>query len=203
MRLSLTGSSLCCCMLALAMLSTGPAAHDAADGSERLAEIGPAPNIELTSQDGQRFSLDDTRGKVVAVGFTYTKCVDTCPLLTSMMVSAQRRLGDRFAADVYFVTVTMDPEADRPEELQRYATTMGCDLRGWSFLTGTEAEIQQVARDYGIFRRKRDDGEIDHTLLTSIIDASGTIRVQYIGSRFDVNEFLHDLELLIDEDARG
>ena len=203
MRLSLTGSSLCYCMLALAMLSTGSAAHDAADGSERLAKIGPAPNIELTSQDGKRFSLDDTRGKVVAVGFTYTKCVDTCPLLTSMMVSAQRRLGDRFAADVYFVTVTMDPEADRPEELQRYAKIMGCDLRGWSFLTGTEAEIQQVARDYGIFRRKRDDGEIDHTLLTSIIDASGTIRVQYIGSRFDVDEFLHDLELLIAEDARG
>ena len=203
MRLSIFASASLCILPALVVLSTSSPAHHVDDGYQRLANVGPAPNIELTAQDGNRFSLDDTRGKVVAVGFTYTKCADTCPMLTSLMVSAQQRLGDRFATDVYFVTVSMDPEADRPDVLQRYARSMGCDLRGWSFLTGTETEVQKVARDYGIFRRKRDDGEIDHSLLTSIIDGSGTIRVQYIGSRFDTDEFLHDLESLIDEDLRG
>jgi protein SCO1/2 len=175
--------------------------HHVDDTNERLAKIGPAAEISLTAQDGNRFSLRQTRGKVVAISFTYTKCADTCPILTSAMVSIQNKLGNEFGTEVFFVTITMDPEADRPEVLKRYAVALGCDLRGWAFLTGTEAEIQKAAREYGVFRKKRDDGEVDHTLLTSIIDRSGTTRVQYIGNRFDPDEFLHDLRLLIDEEG--
>ena len=99
------------------------------------------------------------------------------------------------------MTITMDPESDRPEVLKHYAVALGCDLRGWAFLTGTESEVQRVARDFGVVRSKRDDGEVDHTLLTSIIDRNGMTRVQYIGSGFDTEEFLHDLMLLVDEDG--
>ena len=189
-----------CFVIALAALSSVSLAHHPGGINERLAEVGPAADIQLIAQDGGQFSLTQTRGKVVAVSFTYTKCADTCPVLTSIMVSIQNELGRDFGDDVFFVTITMDPEADRPGVLKRYADTLGCDLRGWAFLTGTEAEIQQVARDYGVFRRKCDDGEVDHTLLTSIIDRTGTTRVQYIGNRFDPQEFLHDLKLLIAED---
>ena len=40
---------------------------------------------------------------------------------------------------------------------------------------------------------------IEHTFLTSIVDPTGTLRVQYLGSRFDPNEFLGDLRSLIEE----
>ena len=189
---------LCIAMVAFA---TASMAHHPAGTNERLAEVGLAAEIELTAQDGSRFTLAKTRGKVVAVSFTYTKCADTCPVLTATMVSIQNDLGADFGKEVYFVTISMDPETDRPEMLKQYADALGCNLDGWAFLTGSEAEIQQVARDYGVFRRKRDDGEVDHTLLTSIIDRDGMTRVQYIGNRFDPKEFLHDLKLLINEDG--
>ncbi len=197
MRLKTHGVFILICMLSLSPLSF---AHQISDTVERLAEIGPAPDIDLIAQDGKRFSLRDARGKVVAVSFTFTRCADVCPMLTSNLVSVQRKLGDRFGADVYFVTISMDPATDNPDVLQRYAEAMGCDLRGWSLLTGSEEQIQEVARNYGIFRKLRANGEVDHTLLTSIIDRAGTTRVQYIGSRFDTDEFLHDLNLLVDED---
>lgn len=187
--------------LVLASLTAPSIAHHPGGTNERLNEVGPAADIILTAQDGNRFSLDQTRGKVVAVSFTFTKCADTCPMLTSTMVSLQNELGRDFGAEVFFVTITMDPETDRPEVLERYADALGCDLRGWVFLTGTEPEIQKVAREYGVFRRKREEGEVDHTQLTSIIDRTGTTRVQYIGNRFNPQEFLHDLKLLIDEDG--
>ena len=38
--------------------------------------------------------------------------------------------------------------------------------------------------------KKQERGDVDHTFLTSIIDQSGTLRVQYLGVRFDPNEFL-------------
>jgi protein SCO1 len=182
----------------------GPSAvfsHHVDDTNERLANVGPAPDFELIAQSGDKFSIKDVKGKVVAVSFTYTSCIDTCPLLTAKMVSVQNKLGSKFGSEVFFITVSMDPAVDRPEVLESYAQALGSDLRGWAFVTGTEAEIQQVARDYGVFRKKREDGEVDHTLLTSIIDRSGTVRVQYIGMRFDPEEFLHDLKDLMQEET--
>lgn len=175
--------------------------HHVDDTNERLAKVGPAPDFELIAQNGNKFSIKDVRGKIVAVSFTYTSCIDTCPLLTAKMVSVQKKLGSKFGSEVYFVTVSMDPDVDRPDVLKAYAKALGCDLGGWAFVTGTEDEIQQVARDYGIFRKKREDGEVDHTLLTSIIDHTGTVRVQYMGMRFDPEEFLHDLTDLMQEES--
>jgi protein SCO1/2 len=186
-------------ILAMVLGSSSVLSHHVDDTNERLVKVGPAADFELIDQSGDKFSIKDVRGKIVAVGFTYTSCIDTCPLLTAKMVSVQKKLGSQFGSEVFFVTVSMDPEVDSPEVLKAYAQALGSDLRGWAFVTGTEAEIQQVARDYGVFRKKRDDGEVDHTLLTSIIDRSGTVRVQYMGMRFDPEEFLHDLKDLMQE----
>ena len=40
---------------------------------------------------------------------------------------------------------------------------------------------------------------MDHTFLTSIIDRRGILRVQYLGVRFDPDEFRRDLLSLIQE----
>lgn len=190
-------------LLSLVFLLPPLFAHQVDDSRERLAEIGPAADFELIAQDGKPFSLRQVRGKVVAVSFTFTSCTDVCPILISSLVSVQQRLGEQFGSEVYFVTVSMDPETDRPERLKQYAEAMGCDLRGWSLVTGRESAIQEVARDYGVFRKLRSDGRIEHTLLTSIIDRNGTTRVQYLGNRFDTDEFLGDLQQLINEEDRG
>jgi len=195
-------SSLCTVfLLTLVAGSTEVFGHHVDDTNERLAKVGPAPEFELTAQDGTRFSINNVKGKVVAVSFTYTSCIDTCPLLTAKMVAVQNKLGNKFGSNVFFVTVSMDPEVDRPKVLERYAKALGCDLEGWAFVTGTETEIQKVAKDYGVFRKKLADGDVEHTLLTSIIDRSGIVRVQYMGMRFDPQEFLHDLnKLVLEED---
>jgi protein SCO1/2 len=73
------------------------------------------------------------------------------------------------------------------------------NLAGWAFLTGTAAEIRQVARRYGIYYKKTPRGEVDHTFLTSLVDQSGTLRVQYIGVRFNPDELLRDLQTLLQE----
>ena len=148
--------------------------------SEALPRIGPAPDLSLTTQDGQRLSLKELRGKVVAVTFIYTSCADTCPLLTAKMAGLQAALGADFGPKVFFLSITVDPERDTPAVLQRYAQAHGASLAGWAFLTGTAAEIRQVARRYGIFYKKTPRGDVDHTFLTSLVDQSGTLRVQYL-----------------------
>ena len=175
----------------------------AAGKSGDLPKVGPAPAFSLTTQEGARLSLKDLRGKVVAVTFIYASCADTCPLLTAKLAGLQARLGTAFGAKVFFVAITVDPERDTPEVLKRYAQAHGVNPAGWAFLTGTPAEIQQVARHYGIYAKKTPRGEVDHTFLTSLIDHRGTLRVQYLGVRFDPDELLRDLQALVQEENRS
>jgi protein SCO1 len=168
-----------------------------ADGA--LPRIGRAPAFTLTTQDGARLSLDDLRGKVAAVTFIYASCVDTCPLLTAKMAALQTRLGADFGARVFFVSITVDPQRDTPGALKQYAQGHGADLRGWVFLTGTPAEIREVAKRYGVYYKKAARGDVDHTFLTSLVDGRGTLRVQYLGVRFDPEEMLRDLQSLVRE----
>lgn len=163
---------------------------------QRLSKIGPAPDFTLTNQYGKRVALNDLRGKVLAITFIFASCADTCPLLTAIMVDLQDRLGNAFGSQVYFVSITVDPERDTPEVLKRYAKAHRANPAGWAFLTGTPAEIREVARRYGVYYRKTPSGDVDHTFLTSLVDQSGTLRVQYMGIRFNPDEMLRDLQSL-------
>jgi protein SCO1 len=96
----------------------------------------------------------------------------------------------------------VDPVKDTPEALRRYAEGHGAKAPGWIFLTGTEGEIGEVARRYGIYVKKRPAGDVDHTFLTSVIDGDGVLRVQYQGVRFNPGEFLRDLRSLLLEGRR-
>ena len=167
---------------------------------QRLPTIGPAPDFALTSQAGAPVTLRDLRGRVVAVAFIYTSCPDVCPLLTAKMARVQDELGADFGPKVAFVSITVDPENDTPETLRAYAEAHGADLAGWSFLTGTPAIVREVAHRYGVAVAGAADGQqVDHTRLTTLVDRRGAMRVQYLGYRFDSEEFRRDLLSLADE----
>ena len=169
-----------------------------ADG-ENLPKIKPAPEFTLTKQDGVRLALKELRGKVLAITFIFASCADTCPLLTAKMAGIQDRLGTDFGKKIYFISITVDPERDSPEVLKRYAAAHKANPAGWAFLTGTRDEIRDVAKRYGIYYKKTPRGDVDHTFLTSLVDAKGTLRVQYMGVKFNPDEMLRDLQSLLRE----
>ena len=104
-----------------------------------------------------------------------------------------------FGSKIAFVSITTDPERDTPEVLKGYAEAFEANLAGWSFLTGEPAAVLDVAHRYGVAVAKAADGQVDHTMLTTLIDRQGTMRVQYLGYRFDEEEFRRDLESLVNE----
>jgi protein SCO1/2 len=86
----------------------------------------------------------DLRGKVWIANFIFTRCVDTCPLVSSRMAQFQKA----FAAedDVRLVSITVDPAHDTPEVLARYADKLGAHRQRWLFLTGEKDQIYRLAR---------------------------------------------------------
>ena len=164
-----------------------------------MPKIKPAPEFTLTKQDGKRLALKELRGKVLAITFIFASCVDTCPLLTAKMAGIQNRLGSDFGKKVHFVSITVDPERDTPDVLKRYGEAHKANAAGWAFLTGTSAEIREVAKRYGIYYKKTPRGDVDHTFLTSLVDQNGILRVQYMGVKFNPDEMLRDLHSLVKE----
>jgi protein SCO1/2 len=154
----------------------------------------------LTSQDNKPVSLADFRGKVVALTFIYTGCPDICPLLTQKMVDVQDALGDKFGTKIAFISISFDPERDTPAVLKDYAQFWGAKPEGWSFLTGSLEAVRDVTRRYGVFFAKKEDGSVEHSQLTTLVDADGQMRVQYLGARFDPEEFRRDLMSLAGEE---
>lgn len=56
-----------------------------------------------------------------------------------------------------------------------------------------------MAGAYGVFVRRTPRGDVDHSFLTSLVDRTGALRVQYLGTRFDPEELLTDVRALIEE----
>jgi len=171
----------------------------ASKANSRLPTIGAAPDFALVNQEGAKVGLADLQGTVRAVTFIYATCKDTCPTLTAKMAGIQKKLGTDFGKRVRFLSITVEPEVDTPVVLKAYADKFGADPAGWSFLTGTTPEIQDVVRRYGAFAKRVKPGDVDHLFLTSLIDRNGMLRVQYLGYRFDPDEMLRDLRALLRE----
>jgi cytochrome oxidase Cu insertion factor (SCO1/SenC/PrrC family) len=106
----------------------------------------------LRTQDARpvRFYSDALRGKVVLVNFIFTRCGGACPLITATLVQAKKELGDAFGRDVRFVSISVDPEHDSPEELARFARKLDAVHPEWLFLTGDKAQLEQVVKRLGI-----------------------------------------------------
>jgi protein SCO1/2 len=100
---------------------------------------------------------------------------------------------------VRFIAITVDPETDTPEVLRGYAKAMGADPGGWTFLTGTPAEVSRVVREFGGFSSRSSAGGVDHLYITSLVDRQGAMRVQYLGHRFNPDAMLQDLRSLARE----
>lgn len=185
--------------LMLCLVAGAPASGHGSGAKGRLPIVGQAPEFTLTTQDGSRLRLADLHGKVLAVTFIYATCKDSCPLLTAKMALLQRKLGKDFGSRVRFVSITVEPEIDTPAVLSAYAKQFDADPSGWSFLTGSSSEIQDVVRRYGAFARRFKPGDVDHLFLTSLVDRKGMLRVQYLGYRFDPDEMHRDLKSLLRE----
>jgi protein SCO1 len=137
-------------LIAGAALFAGVAAVFAT-ASLASGRLGQNANIPLITQDGQtvHFYDDLIKGKIVAVNFIYTSCLFTCPLETARLAQVQRMLGDRVGKDIFFYSISIDPDHDTPAVLKDYAAEFDVGP-GWTFLTGNRADIDLLAVRLGL-----------------------------------------------------
>lgn len=160
----------------------------------------PAPEIELTRANGVSFRLSEMRGNTVLLFFGYTSCPDVCPTTMAELKQALEKLGEEDAKHVRILFVTVDPARDTSERVQEYVDHFNPDFVG---LSGTESELAEVWKDYGVFRENVEGNSaagylVNHTARVTLIDRNGNLRLSYA---FDtpVDNIVHDLKLLLKE----
>jgi protein SCO1/2 len=164
-----------------------------------LAIGDPVPDFTLTDQAGRIVTLSDLRGKVVALNFIYTSCPlpNFCLRIANNFGVLQKRFKARLGRDLVLLTVTFDPVHDTPAVLARYASQWDADPATWHFLTGPADDVQRVCRLFGVDFFP-DDGLMNHSLRTAIIDRQGRIAANIEGNRFTSDQLVDLTKAILD-----
>jgi len=184
--------------LALLLLA---AALIAADGEGlRAGVFDPprvAPDFALRGSDGTELALSRYRGKVVILQFGFTSCPKVCPTTLASLAEARRKLGEK-AKELQVVYVTVDPERDDVERLQKYLSGFDKTFVGG---TGTEEQLAAVRRDYGIAAAKitsDTDYTFSHSSYTYLIDRQGNLRALMPYGQPSA-DYVHDVVVLLEQ----
>ncbi len=147
---------------------------------EALDVVAKVPDFSLTDQTGEAFGLDDLKGDVWVINFIFTRCPGPCPVITSRMGELQAALAPalrKSGGGVRLVSVTVDPEYDRPGVLREYAETYGADPELWKFLTGEPAVVKDFIKQGMLQALAPGEDELPiHSQQFVVVDATGRIR---------------------------
>lgn len=156
----------------------------------------PMPDFTLQSANGP-VSLSDFRGKIVLLYFGYTSCPDVCPTTLANLRQALNELGQP-ADQVQVIFVSVDWKRDTPGDLASYLSAFRPDFLG---LTGSQAQIDAVTRDYGIYYKLNDPQangyySVDHTSTVQILDRQGNLIMTWPYGQIPA-DLLDDLKVLV------
>ncbi|HTS31520.1 MAG TPA: SCO family protein [Bryobacteraceae bacterium] len=155
--------------------------------------LGEIPEFSLTSETGQPFDGNSLTGHIWVADFIYTTCEGPCPRMSSLMHQLQTLTAEM--PDVKLVSFTVDPAHDTPPVLAAYATHFKPDPARWSFLTGEQASLNDLAL-HG-FKLNSVDGSMSHSTRFALVDQKRRIRAYYISSEDGMlPHLLHDIRQL-------
>lgn len=165
----------------------------------RLTDVTGASfgkELALTDHNGKPRTLADFRGKVVVLFFGFTHCPDVCPTtLAELALVAKELGGDADSMQVLFVTV--DPERDTREMLQRYVPSFNPAFLG---LYGDADATARTAKEFKIIFQKQPlpggGYSVDHSAGTYVLDQQGRMRLFAQYGR-PATDLLHDIRILL------
>jgi protein SCO1/2 len=160
----------------------------------RNKQVEPPPPVlgqvsapTFTDATGTSFSLTQLDGRIWVADSIFTRCGGQCPLMTVNMKKLQDWLVKEEQGGVKLVSLTVDPEFDSPEVLQRYATTFKADPTRWHFLTGPRELIYNyIINDFKLGTEETKGQPVAEMFIHSdkfvLIDRNRNIRGYFSGT---------------------
>ena len=140
--------------LAAVVLSLLAACSGASSEPPPLEGAAIGGDFTLVDKTGKTVRAADFKGRYTTLYFGYSFCPDVCPLDVQMLMQGYHKFAKahpELAAKVVPLFITIDPARDKPEVVGQFAAHFGKELIG---LTGTDAQIAQIAKSYAVYYKK-------------------------------------------------
>jgi len=167
---SVSCAAIVCCSMTIA------ACH-----REATREPASLPNVSVIDAHGQPVSLASLKGKVVLLDFIHIGCPGVCATLVSKFGEVADSLKPELGSKVVLLSVTNDPEHDRPEQLLALARSSDADLDGWLFVTGKPTDVERVIKAFGVNNERMPDGSPAHITQVFLLGTDGQKKREYRG----------------------
>ncbi|GMQ79723.1 MAG: hypothetical protein BMS9Abin03_155 [Thermodesulfobacteriota bacterium] len=141
-----------------------------------------AADFNLKNFDGRTITLQDLKGRVVVLTFSYAFCSARCPIISGRLYALDNLLENY--QDVVYLHVSVDPDMDTAENRRKYFNLYGIDAvkdSRWMFVSGPKDELSKLWKFYGINTEKIESKDlpegyyINYTQKVVIIGKSGLI----------------------------
>ena len=121
-------------------------------------------DTEVIDQNGNklRFYSDVLKDRVVLINFIFTNCQDYCPMVTQKLIQARGQMVESVKDDIWFVSISVDPDRDTPEAMKEFASKQKVDESRWIFLTGNKQNLDFIVKRLGQYSQ---DVEAHSTLM--------------------------------------
>ena len=113
-----------------------------------LPQTVALPQIELIDHNGQRFTLDQLRGRFSLLFFGFTNCPDVCPLTLKVLADTRAAIVQRAPTlDPTVVFVSVDGRRDTPERIASYLNSFDTTFIG---ATGSDEALAPLLKTLGV-----------------------------------------------------
>ena len=142
------------------------------------------PDLQLIRMDGDETTLltEVNCGRPVMLNFIFTTCTTICPVMSASFARVQQELGPE-RDHVRMISISIDPEHDRPERLREYAKRFDAGPQ-WDFYTGDVGDIIAVQKAFDVYRGSKMSHEPTTLMRKSAADP--WIRIDGLASAGDI-----------------
>lgn len=138
---------------------------------------------------------------LVVVFFGYQQCGTVCPVQTVNLMDLGERLDGE---NIEFLFVTLDPENDAEDTLQRTVQSMGKSFR--AFRPDSFATAQKLAsayNDFGVKQRQTPDNPIAHSAALHVVTPDFRRRLVYTTPDLNLELVEQDLRRLLENNSEN
>lgn len=153
----------------------------------------------LTADDDSVFSNQSLKDKWSLLFFGYTHCPDVCPLTLHQLAQANKELANKLDSTPDIIMVSVDPDRDTSEILQKYVRSFGENVSG---VTGKNEELDKLTSQLGIFyNANKHEGEnysVNHSAAVILINKNAEFHAVF-SAPHSIEHFVSDLPLILKE----
>jgi len=143
-----------------------------------LSDASWGRSLHLDDLEGRSRTLEEFGGRYVLLTFGYTHCPEVCPLSLAKTAQVRRALGKE-AGRVQVMFVTVDPERDTSDILQRYVHAFDHDILA---LRGDLGRTRIAANSFRASFRKVPHSSgyaMDHTMLIYLLGPDQRLKLAF------------------------